>query len=52
MTVLAGEPAAVLERIAQYRAAGATNLMCAFADFPETGMLERFASEVIPVAGG
>lgn len=44
---LVGEPRAVLERIAEYRAAGVTDLMCAFADFPETGMLERFAGQVL-----
>lgn len=47
-TTLVGEPATVLERIAEYRSAGATDLMCAFADFPETGMLERFAEHVLP----
>ena len=47
-TTLVGEPAPVLERIAEYRAAGVTDLMCAFADFPETGMLERFAEHVLP----
>lgn len=47
-TALVGEPSAVLERIAGYRAAGVTDLMCAFADFPETGMIERFAEQVLP----
>lgn len=47
-TALVGESSAVLERIAQYRAAGVTDLMCAFADFPETGMLARFAEQVLP----
>lgn len=49
-TALMGEPRALLDRIAQYRAAGATDLMCAFADFPEIGMLERFATDVLPIA--
>lgn len=47
-TALVGESSTVLERIAQYRAAGVTDLMCAFADFPETGMLARFAEQVLP----
>lgn len=51
-TALAGEPGEVLDRIARYRDAGVTDLMCAFADFPETKMLERFAAEVLPTASG
>lgn len=51
-TALAGEPGAVLDRIAQYQAAGVTDLMCGFADFPETRMLARFATEVLPRVGG
>ena len=46
--VLAGEPSAVAARVRAYAAAGATDLMLGFADFPETGMLERFAREVMP----
>lgn len=45
---LVGEPGAVVERVAAYRATGATDLMLAFADFPEVGMLERFADTVLP----
>lgn len=48
-TALAGEPGAVLDRIAEYQAAGVTDLTCAFADFPEAGMLERFAEQVLPM---
>jgi alkanesulfonate monooxygenase SsuD/methylene tetrahydromethanopterin reductase-like flavin-dependent oxidoreductase (luciferase family) len=47
-SVVAGEPEAVAERVRAYAAAGATDLMLGFADFPETGMLERFAREVMP----
>lgn len=47
-SALAGEPAAVIEQIAAYEAAGATDLMLGFADFPATAMLERFASDVLP----
>jgi alkanesulfonate monooxygenase SsuD/methylene tetrahydromethanopterin reductase-like flavin-dependent oxidoreductase (luciferase family) len=46
---LAGEPAALVERVAAYAAAGATDLMLGFADFPDTAMLERFARDVLPV---
>jgi alkanesulfonate monooxygenase SsuD/methylene tetrahydromethanopterin reductase-like flavin-dependent oxidoreductase (luciferase family) len=45
---LAGTRDAVLERIAAYQAAGATDLMLGFADFPATEMLERFAADVLP----
>jgi alkanesulfonate monooxygenase SsuD/methylene tetrahydromethanopterin reductase-like flavin-dependent oxidoreductase (luciferase family) len=47
-TVLAGDPGAVAARIADYAAAGVTDLMLGFSDFPATGMLETFAREVIP----
>lgn len=50
--VLAGAPEAVRDRIAEYCVVGVTDLMCAFADFPETGMLERFAGEVLPRLAG
>lgn len=50
-TALTGEPGAVRDRIAQYEAAGATDLMCAFADFPAPGMLDLFAQEVLPSLG-
>jgi alkanesulfonate monooxygenase SsuD/methylene tetrahydromethanopterin reductase-like flavin-dependent oxidoreductase (luciferase family) len=46
-TVLAGDGAAIAERIASYEAAGATDLMLGFADFPSTRMLERFATAVL-----
>jgi alkanesulfonate monooxygenase SsuD/methylene tetrahydromethanopterin reductase-like flavin-dependent oxidoreductase (luciferase family) len=45
---LAGEPAALVERVSAYAAAGATNLMLGFVDFPATTMLERFARDVMP----
>jgi alkanesulfonate monooxygenase SsuD/methylene tetrahydromethanopterin reductase-like flavin-dependent oxidoreductase (luciferase family) len=45
---LLGDARAVIERIGAYAAAGATDLMLAFADFPATTMLERFAAEVLP----
>jgi alkanesulfonate monooxygenase SsuD/methylene tetrahydromethanopterin reductase-like flavin-dependent oxidoreductase (luciferase family) len=47
-TALAGDANAIAARIDEYAAAGATDLMLGFADTPETGMLERFAREVIP----
>ena len=47
-TVLAGEPSTVVARIGDYAAAGVTDLMLGFADFPATGMLETFAREVLP----
>jgi alkanesulfonate monooxygenase SsuD/methylene tetrahydromethanopterin reductase-like flavin-dependent oxidoreductase (luciferase family) len=50
-TALAGDADAVAARIGEYAAAGATDLMLGFADFPATGMLERFAAEVIPRLG-
>jgi len=46
-TVLAGEGKAIAERIADYEAAGATDLMLGFADFPSTRMLELFAATVL-----
>lgn len=48
-TVLAGDPAAVAGRIGDYLAAGVTDLMLGFADFPATGMLETFAREILPI---
>jgi hypothetical protein len=45
-TVLAGDAAAVTGRIGRYEAAGATDLMLGFADFPSTAMLEAFAAAV------
>jgi alkanesulfonate monooxygenase SsuD/methylene tetrahydromethanopterin reductase-like flavin-dependent oxidoreductase (luciferase family) len=50
-TALVGTPDAVLRRIAQYEAAGATDLMCAFADFPHLDMLTLFARDVLPALG-
>ena len=47
-TVLAGDPATVVARIGDYAAAGVTDLMLGFADFPATGMLEAFARDVLP----
>jgi 2-methylisocitrate lyase-like PEP mutase family enzyme len=38
----------VLARARAYAEAGATDLMVGFADFPETTMLERFATRVLP----
>ena len=46
-TVLAGDGAAVLQRMAEYETAGATDLMLGFADFPSTAMLERFAATAL-----
>ena len=46
--VIAGDPALVAARIGDYAAAGATDLMLGFADFPATAMLETFAREVLP----
>ena len=42
-TALIGDREAVVSRIGAYAAAGATDLMLGFADFPATGMLERLA---------
>jgi alkanesulfonate monooxygenase SsuD/methylene tetrahydromethanopterin reductase-like flavin-dependent oxidoreductase (luciferase family) len=47
-TALAGDAVAVAARIGAYAAAGVTDLMLGFADFPATGMLQRFAREVMP----
>jgi len=47
-TALVGDAASVAARVAEYAAAGATDLMLGFADFPATGMLERFARDVMP----
>src|SRR5262249_54957499 len=52
---LAGDAETVGARVVEYRRAGATDLMIGFADFPETTMLERFATRVMPAlnaAGG
>jgi alkanesulfonate monooxygenase SsuD/methylene tetrahydromethanopterin reductase-like flavin-dependent oxidoreductase (luciferase family) len=46
-TALIGTPDAVRARIAEYAAAGATDLMLGFADFPATGMTELFAERVL-----
>jgi alkanesulfonate monooxygenase SsuD/methylene tetrahydromethanopterin reductase-like flavin-dependent oxidoreductase (luciferase family) len=45
---LAGDAEAVAGRVREYAAAGATDLMLGFVDFPATGMLERFARDVVP----
>jgi len=45
---LVGDADAVLARARAYGEAGATDLMVAFADFPDTTMLERFARRVLP----
>ena len=49
-TALVGDTDAVAARVAEYAAAGATDLMLGFVDFPETTMLERFARDVLPAA--
>jgi len=46
-TALTGPPDAVRARIAEYAAAGATDLMLGFADFPATRMTELFAERVL-----
>lgn len=46
-TALIGTPDAVRARIAEYAAAGVTDLMLGFADFPEVGMTELFAERVL-----
>ena len=48
-TLLAGDATAVQQAASAYEAAGATDLLLGFADFPETGMLEAFAAMVAPV---
>ena len=45
--MLAGDDEAISRRIASYEAAGATDLMLGFADFPETRMLESFAATML-----
>ena len=45
---LVGTADTVAARIAQYAAAGATDLMLGFADFPATRMVEIFAERVRP----
>jgi alkanesulfonate monooxygenase SsuD/methylene tetrahydromethanopterin reductase-like flavin-dependent oxidoreductase (luciferase family) len=45
---LVGTPAEVVDEIGRYAAAGATDLMLGFADFPGTDMLQVFAEEVMP----
>jgi alkanesulfonate monooxygenase SsuD/methylene tetrahydromethanopterin reductase-like flavin-dependent oxidoreductase (luciferase family) len=51
-TALVGDADTVAARIVEYAAAGATDLMLGFADFPATGMLERFARDVAPRLAG
>jgi len=46
-TALIGTVDAVRARIAEYAAAGVTDLMLGFADFPATGMMELFAERVL-----
>jgi alkanesulfonate monooxygenase SsuD/methylene tetrahydromethanopterin reductase-like flavin-dependent oxidoreductase (luciferase family) len=45
---LIGDAEPIVQRARSYAAAGATDLMLGFADFPETTMLERFAARVLP----
>ena len=45
-TLLAGDATAVQEAASAYEAAGATDLLLGFADFPATDMLEAFAATV------
>jgi alkanesulfonate monooxygenase SsuD/methylene tetrahydromethanopterin reductase-like flavin-dependent oxidoreductase (luciferase family) len=47
-TALVGDADAVAARVREYADAGATDLMLGFVDFPATGMLERFARDVLP----
>jgi alkanesulfonate monooxygenase SsuD/methylene tetrahydromethanopterin reductase-like flavin-dependent oxidoreductase (luciferase family) len=47
-TALCGDAAAIAARLADYEAAGATDVMLGFADFPATGMLEALARDVVP----
>jgi alkanesulfonate monooxygenase SsuD/methylene tetrahydromethanopterin reductase-like flavin-dependent oxidoreductase (luciferase family) len=51
-TALVGDAATVAGRVAEYAAAGATDLMLGFADFPATVMLEQFARDVRPRVAG
>ena len=46
--VLVGDAEAVVARALAYGAAGATDVMLGFADFPDTTMLEQFAARVLP----
>jgi alkanesulfonate monooxygenase SsuD/methylene tetrahydromethanopterin reductase-like flavin-dependent oxidoreductase (luciferase family) len=48
-SALVGDGKTVAARIAAYEAAGATDLMLGFADFPEIRMLELFAMTVLQV---
>jgi alkanesulfonate monooxygenase SsuD/methylene tetrahydromethanopterin reductase-like flavin-dependent oxidoreductase (luciferase family) len=50
-TALVGDAEEVAGRLVEYADAGATDLMLGFADFPATGMLERFARDVLPRVG-
>jgi alkanesulfonate monooxygenase SsuD/methylene tetrahydromethanopterin reductase-like flavin-dependent oxidoreductase (luciferase family) len=50
-TALVGDAEEIAARLVEYADAGATDLMLGFADFPATGMLERFAREVLPRVG-
>jgi alkanesulfonate monooxygenase SsuD/methylene tetrahydromethanopterin reductase-like flavin-dependent oxidoreductase (luciferase family) len=45
---LVGDTDAVIARVRAYGAAGATDLMVGFEDFPDTAMLERFGTRVLP----
>jgi alkanesulfonate monooxygenase SsuD/methylene tetrahydromethanopterin reductase-like flavin-dependent oxidoreductase (luciferase family) len=47
-SALVGDADVVAARIAAYQAAGATDLMLGFVDFPATTMLERLARDVVP----
>jgi alkanesulfonate monooxygenase SsuD/methylene tetrahydromethanopterin reductase-like flavin-dependent oxidoreductase (luciferase family) len=47
-TALVGDADAVADQIHAYAAAGATDLMLGFVDFPATTMLEQIAREVVP----
>lgn len=49
---LVGTPDQIAETIGRYAAAGATDLMVGFADFPATDMLETFAERVLPALAG
>jgi hypothetical protein len=44
---LAGDGPALVERMASYEKAGASDLMLGFVDFPSTAMLEAFAAAVL-----
>jgi alkanesulfonate monooxygenase SsuD/methylene tetrahydromethanopterin reductase-like flavin-dependent oxidoreductase (luciferase family) len=48
-TALVGEPGDVRRRLEQYEAAGVTDLVVGFADFPATGMLVEFAEAILPL---